>query len=83
METWKHIVQVLVVVTVSVLGTAPYFVIAEGIKKRPHVRRAHWHHYWTGPGRTVLEVRWLEPVFVMGTEEEIDTVIHEVEGGAA
>lgn len=55
----------------------------KGIKKRPHVRRAHWHHYWTGPGRTVLEVRWLEPVFVMGTEEEIDTVIHEVEGGAA
>lgn len=53
----------------------------KGIKKRPHVRRAHWHHYWTGTGRTNLEVRWLEPVFVMGSEEEIDTVVHEVEGG--
>lgn len=53
----------------------------KGNKKRPHVRRAHWHHYWTGTGRTNLEVRWLEPVFVMGLEEEIDTVIHEVEGG--
>ena len=52
----------------------------KGIKKRPHVRRAHWHHYWTGPGRTVLEVRWLEPVFVMGDEEQIDTVVHEVKG---
>ncbi len=38
METWKHIVQVLVVVTVSVLGTAPYFAIADGIKKRPLIR---------------------------------------------
>lgn len=52
----------------------------KGIRKRPHVRRAHWHHYWTGPGRTILEVRWLEPVFVMGTEEEIDTVVHDVKG---
>lgn len=55
----------------------------KGIKKKPHVRRAHWHHYWTGPGRTVLEVRWLEPVFVMGTEEEIDAVVHEVKGESA
>lgn len=52
----------------------------KGIKRRPHVRRAHWHHYWTGPGRTILEVRWLEPVFVMGSDEEIDTVIHDVKG---
>lgn len=52
----------------------------KGIRKRPHVRRAHWHHYWTGPGRTVLTVKWLEPVFVMGTDDEIDTVIHEVKG---
>ena len=55
----------------------------KGSKKKPHVRRAHWHHYWTGPGRTVLEVRWLEPVFVMGTDAEMDTVIHEVKGEAS
>lgn len=51
----------------------------KGTKKRPHVRRAHWHHYWTGPGRTVLEVKWLEPVFVMG-EEDMKAVVHRVEG---
>ena len=51
-----------------------------GIKKRPHVRRAHWHHYWTGPGRTVLEVKWLEPVFVVGSEKELETVVHPVKG---
>lgn len=51
-----------------------------GIKKRPHVRRAHWHHYWTGPGRTVLQVKWLEPIFVMGEETDIKTTVHAVEG---
>lgn len=53
-----------------------------GYKMRPHVRRAHWHHYWTGKGRTDLEVRWVEPVFVMsdlGKEPEI-AVIHDVKG---
>lgn len=33
---------------------------------RPHVRRAHFHHYWTGPkaaGQT-LSLRWLHPVLV-------------------
>ena len=54
----------------------------KGIKKRPHIRRAHWHHYWTGPGRTTLEVRWIEPVFVVGSEEDIDIVVHEVRGNA-
>lgn len=51
-----------------------------GTKKRPHVRRAHWHHYWTGPGRTVLQVKWLEPIFVMGEENDIKTAVHIVEG---
>ena len=32
---------------------------------RPHVRRTHWHHYWVGEGRTRLEVRWIEPTFVL------------------
>ncbi len=33
-------------------------------RPRAHVRRAHWHHYWCGEGRTRLELRWIEPVFV-------------------
>lgn len=47
--------------------------------KRPHVRRAHWHHYWTGEGRKNLEVRWIEPVFVLGTEAS-NAVSHRVTG---
>jgi len=33
---------------------------------RPHVRRAHAHLYWTGPGRTASRVRFLLPVPVTG-----------------
>jgi hypothetical protein len=31
---------------------------------RPHVRRAHWHHFWTGPkdGEQKLVLRWLPPI---------------------
>ena len=45
---------------------------------RPHVRAAHWHHYWTGKGRTALEIRWIEPVFV-GTDNDLPAVIHKVD----
>jgi hypothetical protein len=33
----------------------------------PHMRRAHWHHYWTGPRDSddrKLIVHWLPPTFV-------------------
>jgi len=30
----------------------------------PHIRRAHWHTYWTGKGRTVPVLRWLHPILV-------------------
>lgn len=32
----------------------------------PHMRVAHWHHYWTGPldGERVLVLRWLHPIMV-------------------
>lgn len=33
---------------------------------RPHVRRAHAHLYWTGPGRTAPRVRFLLPIPVRG-----------------
>lgn len=33
-----------------------------GRKMAPHVRRAHFHTYLTGPGRTVPTVRWLAPI---------------------
>lgn len=43
---------------------------------RPHVRRAHWHHYWVGEGRTKLEVRWIEPTLVLAnSKNEADAAI--------
>lgn len=32
----------------------------------PHVRAAHWHHFWKGPreGARELVLRWLPPIFV-------------------
>lgn len=41
-----------------------------GTSKIPHVRAAHWSHYWTGKGRTVYETRWIEPCFVNCSVEE-------------
>ena len=43
-------------------------------RNRPHVRRAHWHHYWTGKGRTELTVRWLAPM-VINENVESGTII--------
>ena len=33
---------------------------------RPHMRRAHWHHYWTGPrrGDRKLVLKWIAPTMV-------------------
>lgn len=47
----------------------------------PHFRRAHWHRYWTGKGRTTCELRWIEPVFVCGSyssDSHTDVTIHNV-----
>lgn len=47
----------------------------------PHFRRAHWQRFWTGKGRTVCELKWIEPVFVCGSyrsDSVTDVVIHNV-----
>jgi hypothetical protein len=36
--------------------------------KRPHVRRAHWHLYWTGKGRKTPKLNWVSPMLV-GTKD--------------
>lgn len=33
---------------------------------KPHMRAGHFHHYWTGKGRTDLIVKYVEPTFVLG-----------------
>lgn len=51
---------------------------------RPHIRRAHWHAYWTGPrkepSKRKLILKWLPPTPV-GTGDLVPT-IRPVEGSA-
>lgn len=47
----------------------------QGGTVRPHMRRAHWHHYWVGPkDNRRLELRWLPPVKVGFGELEAVTL---------
>jgi hypothetical protein len=41
-----------------------------GASPRPHIRRQHWHHYWTGPraGEQTLIVRWIAPTLVAAVD---------------
>lgn len=43
-----------------------------GKPRRAHTRRGHWHRYWTGskkePEKRKLEVRWVPPVMVSGSD---------------
>ena len=55
---------------------------------RPHMRRAHWHSFWTGPKAAVgkpevpareLIVKWIPPIPVaMGPDDEIVPTVHRV-----
>jgi hypothetical protein len=38
---------------------------------RPHIRRAHWHSYWTGPhtGERKVVLKWLPPIPVALVED--------------
>lgn len=40
---------------------------------RPHIRRAHWHSYWTGPkAAQKIVVHWLPPIPVAMAEDDKD-----------
>jgi hypothetical protein len=47
---------------------------------RPHIRKAHWHHFWSGKGRKELILKWLPPipVGIDDNEEDGPIVIHKV-----
>lgn len=51
------------------------------LRKAPaaHTRRAHWHHYWTGPmnGERTLILHWIAPTYVSGQKSD-SAVIHKV-----
>lgn len=40
--------------------------MGRGETPRPHIRRAHWHLYWTGPkgSEQTPVLRWLSPILV-------------------
>lgn len=48
-----------------------------GSHKRPHTRRGHWHHYWTGPrdGNRELVLKWTAPTFIHPEDGQEDTVV--------
>lgn len=48
----------------------------------PHVRRAHWHGYWTGPrtGERKLTLKWLPPIPVnLESPDSLATTIRSVD----
>jgi hypothetical protein len=50
-----------------------------GISRRPHVRRAHYHHYWIGAKEErELIVKWLPPILVNIDKGDIETTIRPV-----
>ena len=48
-----------------------------GSQKRPHARRGHWHHYWTGPldGERTLILKWTAPTVIHPELEQEDNVV--------
>jgi hypothetical protein len=51
---------------------------ATGRSVTPHLRKAHWHRFWTGPrdGERTLVLRWLPPIPVNLHKGEIVSTIH-------
>lgn len=53
-----------------------------GASKRPHIRKAHWHIYRIGKGRTQKKVIWLPPIEVnCRNQETLPVVVRTVEKG--
>jgi hypothetical protein len=55
----------------------------KGRAVRPHVRQAHWHHFWKGskkdPERRELVHKWLCPILVRGRKEDMIPTIRPVD----
>lgn len=52
--------------------------IAERGPVQPHIRRAHFHTYLTGKGRTEILVKWLPPIPVNISDEELVPTVRRV-----
>ena len=51
--------------------------VKRGKKRRPHVRKAHFQHYWTGEGRTIPVLRWKSDLFVGVNRDDQAVVVYE------
>lgn len=52
----------------------------QGSPKSPHIRRSHFHSYWTGSrGNKELIVKWINTIFVHGNDKNNDiSTVHNV-----
>jgi hypothetical protein len=46
-------------------------------RPRQHWRRAHWHTYWVGEGRSKKELKFIAPILVNDIDDELPVVKHE------
>ena len=44
-------------------------------KNRPHLRRAHWHHYWVGEGRRKIVLKWINTMIVNAEDGETGVTV--------
>ncbi|MBQ9313985.1 MAG: hypothetical protein IJ220_03130 [Clostridia bacterium] len=45
-------------------------------RPRQHIRRAHWHTYYVGKGRSRRELRFIAPIIVNNIGDEMPVVVH-------
>lgn len=54
---------------------------------RPHVRRAHWHTYWSGAvnGARVRRLRWISPLLINAKKDAVEPTVRKVgfDGGSS
>jgi len=51
----------------------------QGSGKRPHARKAHWHTYWTGEGRTIPILKWVSTALInIDAPQVLPQVTHSV-----
>lgn len=66
--------------TIELPSSTPVVANSVSTGKCTHIRRAHWHHFWTGKRNgseeRKLVVHWLAPTIVNGQTEEMDIVSH-------
>lgn len=42
----------------------------------PHMRKAHWHRYYYGPGKKEIKTVWVLPVLVNGAMNDLSITVH-------